>query len=232
MKYTLCNGAYANVQILLKVKGNFISRVQCLEFWRAFWKKINECIHISIHFFCNYPKICIHFKLQAQKKNPTHWTCSMGIQLFRELFESHYCLCQTENWWLFLTIKIAQFGIWTATIPPTPWSRVHQPVSKTKCSIKSFIVSNKSLYFDIRSHGCWREWFHVCLKRLSCETPAALVYENLMYYKRCTRMILGRTKNTFNLSLVHRIKIYLLEVCLVKFVCLWDSAEKKNLRPI
>lgn len=169
MKYTLCNGAYADVQILLKVKGNFIFRVQCLEFWRVFWGgKKKWMYHICIHSFCNNPKICIHFKLLNVWKNPTHWTYLMGIRLFRDFCLRAIIVCvRLRIGGLSWQVKRAQFGIWTAApIPPTPWSRVHQPVSQ--CSIKSFIVSNKSLYFDMRSRGRWPEWFHVCLKPLSC----------------------------------------------------------------
>lgn len=89
----------------------------------------NECIHICIHSFCNTNKIWIHFK---DKSYTLDWFNGYSVVLWL-LFESHYCLCQTENWWPFSTSQRAQFGIWTATIPPTPCSRVHQPVSKTKC---------------------------------------------------------------------------------------------------
>lgn len=87
MKYTLCDGAYANVQILLKVKGNLILKVQCLEFQSIFWKKMNAFIFVSI---CSVipPKY-----VYILRTNPKHWTDLMGIQLFCDFYLRAIIVC-------------------------------------------------------------------------------------------------------------------------------------------
>lgn len=87
MKYTLCDGAYANVQILLKVKGNLIFMVQCLEFRSIFWKKMNAFTFVSIHSVI--PPKYVHIL----RKNPKHWTNLMGIQLFCDFYLRAIIVC-------------------------------------------------------------------------------------------------------------------------------------------
>lgn len=87
----------------------------------------------------------------------------MGGSLFSYFFQSHYCLCQTENWavgWWPMWIKCCDSYYLSRTLVQGVVTCFQDK------TFKSFSVSNKSLYFDIRKKMEPVCWLLCCLEYL------------------------------------------------------------------